>query len=143
MEHRENQRLTVSDSPTATAAARRLLSRGIPEHSSPEVVAAGAEQVFAQLFRNLSQWVGTAGCQALFARALVVSAPSRPVLTGVLYRPQTVPHLDRLADNAREFGSQATAEGAATVLASIITTLAGLIGEDIAMTLLEEAQRDQ
>lgn len=135
--------MTVLDSPTATAAARRLLSGAIPEQCSPDAVAADMDQVFAHLFHTLSQWVGTAGCQALFARALVLSAPNRPVLTGVLYRPHTVPHLDRLADNAREFGAEATAEAATTVLTSIITMLSGLIGEDLAMTLLEEAQRDQ
>jgi hypothetical protein len=130
--------LTVLDSKTAQAAAHRLLVSGMPEHGTPDATAAGAEYVFAHLFRNLSQWIGTAGCHALFTRAIVLSVPRHPVLTGVRHHQQGAPHLDRLTENAREYGSQATAEGAIAMLATIITMLTGLIGEDIAMSLLEE-----
>lgn len=93
--------------------------------------------MFAHLFRNLSQWVGTAGCGALFSRAIALAAPQHPVLTGVRHR-QVAPHLYLLADNAREYGTQATADAATTVLSSIVTILNGLIGEDITMSLLED-----
>jgi hypothetical protein len=130
--------LTISDSPTARAVAHRLLAHGIPEHGTPDATAAGAEYVLGHIFRNLSQWIGTAGCHALFASAIARSAPHHPVLTGVRYQQLSAPHLDRLTENAREYGSQATAEGAMAMLAMIITMLTGLIGEDIAMSLLEE-----
>ncbi len=110
----------------------------MPEGGSTDAIAAGAEHVLADVFRSLSDWFGAAGCEALFARAIVLSSRSHPVLMGVRNRLHDVPQLDRFAENAREYGSQATAEAATTVLASIITTLAGLIGEDITMRLLEE-----
>jgi hypothetical protein len=90
------------------------------------------------LFRNLSQWIGVTGCHTLFARAITLSAPHHPVLTDVRHQLEVVPHLKHLGENAREYGSQATADAVTTVLATIITMLTGLIGEDIAMSLLDE-----
>ncbi|MEO6778692.1 MAG: hypothetical protein ABI194_04495 [Gemmatimonadaceae bacterium] len=130
--------MTVSDRSTPCATADRLLARGIPKHGTPEVAAAGAEHVFADLFGNLSEWVGVAGCRALFNRALVLSAPLNPVLTGVRYRSEAEPHLDHLAENAAQYGTEATAEAATVVLAAIVAMLAGLVGEDVAMSLLSE-----
>lgn len=137
--HDEIEQVTRPELPTAQQTAHRLLACGIPEHGTPDAAAAaaGAEYVLAHVFRSLSQWVGTAGCHALFARAITLSARDRPVLTGVRYL-QAAPHMDHFADNARMYGSQAIAEATTAVLASIITMLAGFIGEDIAMSLLEE-----
>lgn len=131
--------MTQSDSPTARATAHRLLAPGMPNNGTPDAVAGAVERVLAQLFRSLSQWIGTVGCNALFARALVLSAPHHPVLRGVKYHVHHgTPQLECLAENAHEYGSHATAEGATTILASIITMLNGLIGEDIAMSILDE-----
>lgn len=94
--------------------------------------------MFAHLIRNLSKWVGIAGCNALFARAIILAAPHHPVLTGVRLG-QSAPYLDHLGENAREYGGQATADGAIDVLARVITMLGGLIGSDIALSLLDEA----
>jgi hypothetical protein len=123
----------------ASTIAERLLSGGMPPHPTSETAVAGAEQVFADLFQRLSRWIGAAGCQALFNRALVVTSARHAVFQGVRYRPQgEAPHLDRLAANARVCGVEATADGITTVLVSIITILSGLIGDEvIAMSLLE------
>lgn len=125
------------ESPAAREAAHRLLVREVRAGDDADAVAAGAERVFTQVFRNLAQWVGTAGCHALVTRSLVRTAPQFPVLTGVRHM-QSDPHLERLAANAHEYGSEATVDGVTALLASIITTLNGLIGEDIAMSILEE-----
>jgi hypothetical protein len=124
------------ESPAAREAARRLLARELRGSDDPDAVAAGAERVFAQVFRNLAQWVGTAGCHALVTRSLVLTAPQFPILTGVRHM-QSAPHLERLAENAREYGGKATIDGVTALLASIITTLNGLIGEDVAMSILD------
>lgn len=125
---------------SARATAERLLANQVPSPPTPESAISGAERVFAHLFRNLSQWVGAAGCQALFSRALLLSVDDHAVWEGVRYRAQGgTPHFDRLAENARTLGVAATVEGVTVVLTSIITMLTGLIGdEDIAMSLLED-----
>ncbi len=140
----EDAQLAESNAPTVQTAAQstaeRLFASGLPPRPTPEAAATGAEQVFADLFRNLSQWVGAAGCLALFNRALVLSTARHVVFQGVRYRPQgEMPHLERFAENARECGGEATVEGVTAVLTSIITMLSGLIGdEDITMSLLED-----
>jgi hypothetical protein len=108
--------------------------------STPEEAAADAEELLARLYRNLSQWVGGAGCQALFSRAFVLSAVSHPVFAGVRYRTQDgAPHLDRLAENALVCGGDATVDGVTEVVTSIITMLTGLIGDmEIARGLLDD-----
>jgi len=124
------------ESSAARAAARRLLAREMRAGDDPDAVAAGAERVFTQVFRNLAQWVGTAG-HALVTRSLVLTAPRFPILTGVRHM-QAEPHLEHLAENAHEYGGKAAIDGVTALLASIITTLNGLIGEDIAMSILGE-----
>lgn len=125
------------ESPAAREAAHRLLGREVRAGDDADTVAASAERVFTQVLRNLAQWVGTAGCHALVTRSLLLTAPRFPVLAGVQHM-QTDPHLERLAENAHEYGDKATIDGVTALLASIITTLNGLIGEDIAMSILEE-----
>lgn len=131
--------MTELHSGTARATARRLLAREILADGTSDAAALGAEHVLVELFSTLSRWVGAAGCDALFTRAFVLAAPHHSVLRDVRYKVDNgTPRLERFGDNAREYGSQATTEGATTVLASIVTMLSGLIGEDIAMSLLEE-----
>lgn len=126
--------------PPARAIAERLVARVLPARSTPEEAAAGAEELFTRLFHNLSQWVGSAGCQALFSRAFVLCAATHPVCAGVRYRTQgATPRLDRLPENALVCGSSDTIEGVTEVVTSIVTMLTGLIGDaDIAMGLLDD-----
>lgn len=100
----------------------------------------GAEGLFARLFNNLSQWVGNAGCEALFSRAFLVCEVNHPVCAGVRFQLRdAAPHLELLPENARLRGGDATVEGMTEVVASILTMLTGLIGDErIAMELLED-----
>lgn len=130
---------TGSAHPPALAIAARIVARSLPAEPTPDAAASGAEEVFARLYRNLSHWVGSAGCQALFSRAFVLCAATHPVCAGVRYRPLgAAPHLERLVENARECGGEATAKGITEVVTSIVTMLTGLIGDEgITMSLLE------
>jgi hypothetical protein len=131
--------LNPPESQGARAIAQRLIRRGRPDTATSSATAARVEDVLAQAFRNLSEWVGSAGCHALFARAITLSAPEHPVLKGVSQQLHPSPHLDHFAENAGEHGSEATREAATAVLASIIATLSDLIGEDIVLSLLEDS----
>ena len=131
--------MTELHSGTARATAQRLLASEILADETSGAAALAAEHVLVDLFSTLSHWVGTAGCEALFTRAFVLAAPHHPVLQGVRYKVHNgTPRLEQFGDNAREYGSQATTEGATIVLASIVTMLSRLIGEDIARSLLDE-----
>ena len=108
----------------------------MPRAGTPEATAAGAERVFAQLIDNLSNWVGVAGCDALFTRALVLSTPNHPVL-GHVQLGKFAPYLASLPNGAREYGASATESAVTDVLALVVTMLGDLIGPDMAMTLLD------
>ena len=136
--HSETRRLNGTDSPTIRATAARLLASGAPLQGSPADVAVAGEQVLNQIFKSLSRWIGSAGCDALFGRAITVSAPDHPVLTDVRHQLQKAPHLLRLSENASKYGEDATRDAITAIVTSIVAMLAGLIGEDLATSLLEE-----
>ncbi|MEO8945302.1 MAG: hypothetical protein ABI338_02300 [Gemmatimonadaceae bacterium] len=122
---------------TARATALRILAFESHERRTSHEVAAHVERVLAHVYRALSEWVGQAGSHALFVRAITLATPEHPVLVGVLHREGTSPHLAQLAENAGVQGTNATIAAATTVLTTIIATLSGLIGEDIALSLLD------
>lgn len=127
--------------PAARSIAEKLVARALPKAPTPDTAAEVAELIFAQVHQNLSQWVGSKGSEELFARALRYAAANHLVFAGVQYRPAAdPPRFHRLAENARESGGQAAAEGVTAALAWIIETLTVLIGdEQIAMSLLGTA----
>ena len=122
----------------ARTSAERLVARAVPARATPEEAVTGAEVLFTRLFHNLSQWVGNAGCQALFSRAFLLC--TNPACADVRFHMRDrVPHLDRLAENARLCGGEATVEGVTEVVTAIVTMLIGLIGDEkIAVGLLED-----
>jgi hypothetical protein len=130
--------LTKSARPTAQATARGIIARGIVVPGNPDAVAASAEDLFARLCAGLSEWIGSAGCRALFARAVILTVPTHPVLSGVTLG-HFAPYLPVLTENASAYGADATVDAAEAVLVSILTMLHGLIGDDIATGLVEEA----
>ena len=62
-----------------------------------------------------------------------------PALANVRYSHQSAVCLERLAESARLHGADAAADGVAAVLTVLIELLGRLIGEDIAMRLLEQS----
>jgi len=88
---------------------------------------------------NLSRWFGIDGTDALFARAVARAQADHPALANVRYSHQSAVCLERLAESARRHGAHAAADGVAAVLTVLIELLGRLIGEDIAMRLLEQS----
>ena len=128
-------------SPAALSAADRLLSRAraaanarAVSHDPLDV----AEMVGRQLASTLSRWFGPYGYHALLSRALADAVRSHPSLAPVRVQGPTDPVLVRLADAAAANGIDATMGGVTTVLATIVELLGRLIGEDLAMNLMEQ-----
>jgi hypothetical protein len=131
--------LSPPQSRTAQELARRLLARDAPAEDVPDAVAAGAEQVCGLVSSNLSRWFGIDGTNALFARALVQAQADHPALANVRYSHQSAACLERLAESARIHGANAAADGVAAILTALIELLSRLIGQDIAMRLVEQS----
>jgi hypothetical protein len=131
--------LTPPESRTAEELARRLLARDAPAEDAPDAVAAATERVCGRVSANLSRWFGIDGTNALFARALVRAQADHPALANVQYAHRSAVCLERLADSARIHGASAAVDGVAAILTALIELLSRLIGQDIALRLVEHS----
>jgi hypothetical protein len=124
---------------TPPQIARRLISSRRPEHSSAETPARTAAAACDQLYRELSRWVGPDGCHALFTRALSEARTEHSALEGIQLRARSDPYVDGVAETIMAHGDPATAEGLESMLVRLVELLARLIGEDMAMLLMERS----
>lgn len=125
-------------SQSARELARRLLAREAPDDAGPDDLAA-AERVCQRVSENLSRWVGADGCHALFARALALAQLEHPVLKGVRRAAQPPTCLEGLAESAHTHDARTAAEGVVAILTALIELLGRLIGDDMAMSLVEQS----
>ena len=128
----------------ASASARELASRLLTHETSvptgPDTVVA-ADRVCRRVSDELARWIGNDGCRALFARALASAQAGggHPALEMVRISVGSTYCLDGLADSATRHGVPAATDGAAAVLAALIDLLGHLIGDDMALNLLEQS----
>ena len=85
----------------------------------------------------LARWFGSYGSLALVTRALAITVPEHPALTTVTAASAQSPRLIGLAASARVHGATATANAVTALLASLVELLGRLIGDDLALMLLE------
>jgi len=85
--------------------------------------------------------MGRDGCRALFARALATaqSEGGHPVLDAVRTSARSAYCLDGLNEGAARHGAAAATDGAAAILSALIELLGRLIGDDMALGLLEQS----
>lgn len=119
--------------------ARRLLAREAPSDGVPDDLAAAAERICQRLSEHLSRWVGADGSHALFARALARAQVEHPVLKDVRRPVRSTVCLEGLAESARTHGAGAAAEGVVSILTALLEVLGRLIGDDMAMSLVEQS----
>lgn len=132
-------------SPASRAVAERLLAlAGAPNDAQPATPdpVVGAERVERALAATLSRWFGPYGYHALLTRALAAARPAHPALAEVRVRSPADPTLDGLSDAARAYGGQEALAGFTSVLAAVTELLGRLIGEDMAVHLMEQAVRE-
>jgi hypothetical protein len=133
--------------PRVQDVARRLVTNSGPSPTTggdrgsddtAQAIAA-AERAARQLGDALTRWFGPYGYHALLTRALVEARGAHPVLGAVVVRSPLEPFLDGLVDGARAHGNAAMTNGVTTVLATVIDLLGRLIGEDMALHLVEQS----
>jgi hypothetical protein len=128
--------------PPTTVAARELASQLLTRETSTPHGAdrtGAADRVCRRVSDELARWMGSDGCRALFARALATAqaAGGQPVLEMVRISAGSVYCLDGLTEGAVRHGAAAANEAAAAVLSALIELLGRLIGDDMALSLLE------
>ena len=129
-------------SPTALAAARRVLAQASemrgPGDAGRDPVAVG-EWVSRVLADTLLRWFGPYGYYTLLTRALAQAREAHPAVAAIEVRGPSDPTLTGLADAAAAHGTSTIADGIAAIISAVIELLGQLTGEDMAVTLVEQA----
>ena len=125
--------------PPAREIAGRLISSRRSERKSGETAARAAAAACDNLYRELSRWVGSDGCHALFTRALAETRTEYPPLTQIQLRARSEPYIDGVAETIMAHGDPATAEALESMLVRLVELLGRLIGDDMAVKLIERS----
>lgn len=119
--------------------ARRLVHRSGADGGVGRTVAHAAVDACNQLYQDLSRWVGRDGCHGLFARALAEARTDHQLLEEIQLHPRSEPYVEGVTETIDSYGAAQTAEAIESMLTRLIELLGRLIGDDIAMKLIEES----
>lgn len=126
-----------SGTPDARELIRNLVDLETDARSDDAPVAASATLATSErLYGELSRWIGSVGCHALFTRALADARVSHPLLTGVRVQKGDQPYFEGTAEIIDAHGASATAEAFEAMLVTLVELLGRLIGDDMAVKLI-------
>lgn len=124
-------------SPAAQDMARRLVARETSGAGEPAIVAAGLQRACARVSANLRDSVGEDGRDALLARALARTESDHPALKDICTLNNGAIRLDGMVAGVDAHGVVPVTSAIEALLASLLDVLGRLIGEDMAMRLLD------
>ena len=134
----------ASQAPPSVQIARRVLDRAAvrPGDVSPE--ASATQQALTRVSDNLRTAMGKDGSSALLARALSRTEAKHPALKDVCRLANGDVHLDGVAAGIDAHGVAAVTAGIEALLAALLEVLIRLIGEDMAIRVIDyEAPRSR
>src|SRR5450759_3752086 len=131
--------ITSGKQPPAREIAGRLISSRRSERKGGETAARAAAAACDNLYRELSRWVGSDGCHALFTRALAETRIEYPALAQIQLHARSEPYIDGVAETIMAHGDPATAGALESMLVRLVELLGRLIGDDMAMRLIERS----
>lgn len=119
--------------------ARRLLARDARPGgaSDPATIAAGLKSATARLAETLRDVLGDDGSNALFARAIVRTQPQHPLLKDIRELDEGSVQVDDVVDAIKAHGAAVVIAALEAFLGALIDILVRLIGEDMAMRLID------
>jgi hypothetical protein len=104
-------------------------------------VGAALERTVSRLSEALRDSIGDDGCQALLFRALAQTEKDHPLLNSVLRNEHDIVHLNGVAASVEKHGAPQVASAVEAFVAVIVDVLARLIGEDMAIQIIDPAPR--
>lgn len=123
----------------ARDVAIRLLARESGGGADDAALVAAAERVCTRLSDGLSRLFGPYGSRALFTRALARAKVAHASLSAVMVSPAPSVCLTGLTESARAHGVKATAAGIIDMVAALGDLIGRLIGDDLAVKLLDQS----
>jgi hypothetical protein len=133
----DNGKEGLSRNSPARQIVRRLVDNRRAERTGADIAARAAASACEHLYQELSAWVGPDGCHALFTRALGQAQAEYPALGQIQLRARSEPYIDGVAATIMAHGDAATAEALESMLVRLVELLGRLIGDDMAMKLIE------
>jgi hypothetical protein len=129
----------ISTPSASLRIARQLLASGSEPDGNAEPAKAGValQRTCARVSDNLRDAMGEDGSTALLARALARTEPSHPPLKTLSHLNGNGISLDGVAASIDAHGVAATTAAIEALLAALIEVLGRLIGEDMAVRLIE------
>ena len=115
--------------------AHLLWSRVAGNASETQEVAKAAELMYTRLRLGLGRWIGVMGYRALLDRALGPARAEHPALAGLSCHGGEEPEV---AAAVRAHGAAEVAAGMRAVVAVLIDLLGRIIGEEMALRLVEQ-----
>ena len=125
----------TQNSPSATEAARRLWVRYASDEATAEGLAAASERLFSELETRLARWVGAEGFRVLRGRALRLAQAAHPALGNLSDSEWGV---REVVSTVKAHGAPEVAAGIISVIATLIDLLGRIIGEEMAVRLVEQ-----
>jgi hypothetical protein len=126
----------TQSSTAATEAARRFWAHHGLHADTPEDMAAGAEQGCARLRAVLTRWIGADGYRALINRALEQARATHPAIAHLHCQSGD---LEEVAAAVGGHSAAKVREGVLDLVALLVDLLGRLIGEEMAVRLVEQA----
>jgi hypothetical protein len=123
------------NSAPATEAARRLWVRYAGDEATAEGLAAASERLFSELGTRLARWVGAEGFRVLWGRALTLAQVGHPALGNL---PNSEWGVQAVVSAVQAHGARQVATGVVSVIATLIDLLGRIIGEEMAVRLVEQ-----
>lgn len=123
-------------SAVAAETARQLWAHEGLEAGAPEEMAAAAERGCARLRAGLTRWIGSDGYRALVDRALEQARAGHPSLAGLQCQAGDV---QGVAAAVGAHGAAEVREGILALVGRLIDLLSRVIGEEMAVRLVEQA----
>lgn len=133
----DNRKEGLSRDRPARRIARRLIDSRRPDRAGADTAARAVAAACEHLYRELSRWVGPDGCHALFTRALAQAQTEHSGLGQIQLRARSEPYIDGIAATIMAHGDAATAEALESMVVRLVELLGRLIGDDMAMKLIE------
>jgi hypothetical protein len=128
-----------SEQSSAQQIARGLIDSRRSEPGEAHSEARAAAAACNHLYRGLSRWVGSDGSRALFSRALAEARTDHPSLMQIELRVRSEPYVDGVTETIMAHGEAATRAGLESMLVRLIALLGRLIGDEMAMKLIEQS----
>ena len=134
----DNGKEGLSRDRPAREIVRRLIDSFGSERTEADTSARAAAAA-DHLYRELSRWVGPDGCHALFTRAHADARNEFAPLGQIQLRPGSEPYIGGVAETVAAYGDTATAKALESMLTHLVELLGRLIGDDMAMKLIERS----